>query len=411
MVDLLGLLDQYDLVVGRGTGVLGDEVLAPHRSAANELRRRRGFLGDLLVLAIAGGTGSGKSSLLNAIAGEPVASVSHLRPHTDRPLAWIPAEAGPGIDKVLDDLGVDDRVRHRAYPGLCILDLPDLDSVSEWHRTTVEDLLPRIDAVIWVFDPEKYHDPVLHEEFLRPLHPYASQFVFVLNQVDRLGGDDALIVAEDLMATLEEDGYVEPRVFSVAAAPPSGPPGGMEALTEHLAGELDAKRVGAAKLVEDVGAAARHLGDLGNVWRGTSVDFVSRWDRVKEGAAAGLAPVSGPAGIEDALCRVEDFIAAVSVETGGPFGTLVRATFPPERVEDGVAAAASAAAAVAPESPERGSKRKRAAAARTVEEAGAGVLEERIGRPLRELLWNRAVFGAEVAALGIGVAEAEAGPA
>jgi hypothetical protein len=258
-----------------------------------------------------------------------------------------------------------------------------------------------------VFDPEKYHDPVLHDEFLRPLLPYAAQFRFVLNQVDRLDGDDALMVAEDLTATLEEGGYVEPRLFSVAAAPTSGPPTGIDALSAHLADELDGKRLVAAKLVGDLGSAARHLGNLANVWRGASVDFASRWERVKEGAAAGLPPAAGPAGVEDALCRVEDFIAAVSVETGGPFGTLLRATFPSERVEESITAASASAAAAASQAPERASKRKRAGAAKTVEEAAAGAIEARIGEPLRELLSKRAVFGAEVAALGVAVAQAD----
>ena len=401
MADLAAIIDQFDLVVGRGDGVLPATDLDPYRRAAAELRQRRGFLGDLLLLAIAGGTGSGKSSLLNAIAGEPVASVSHLRPHTDRPLAWVPAGAGPGILRVLDDLAIERRVPQERFPGLCVLDLPDLDSVSEWHRATVEDLLPRVDVVVWTFDPEKYHDPLLHDEFLRPLAPYAGQFVFVLNQIDRLTPSDAFMVAEDLTATLEEDGFAEPRLFSVAAAPASGPAIGIDALSDHLASQLDVKRLGASKLIEDVAAAARSLGERANVWEGSSVDFDARWDRVRQGAAAGVVPDAGPAAVEDALCRIEDFVAALSVETGGPFGEKLRATFPSVRIEQDVGAAVGAAATEADGLAEVTSKRKRSAAAQSIEDAAAVVLEQRVGVPLRELLRRRAYFGAEVAALGV----------
>ena len=46
-----------------------------------------GFPGELYVLALAGGTGVGKSSVLNALAGEAVSQVRAVRPTTEQPLA------------------------------------------------------------------------------------------------------------------------------------------------------------------------------------------------------------------------------------------------------------------------------------------------------------------------------------
>ena len=98
MRDVVEVLDVIDLAISRGVGVLPAESLDRIERRALQLRDRRGYAGDVLVLGIAGGTGSGKSSLLNAMAGAPIASVSHLRPHTDAPLAWIPETAGTDCD-------------------------------------------------------------------------------------------------------------------------------------------------------------------------------------------------------------------------------------------------------------------------------------------------------------------------
>ncbi|NNF62971.1 MAG: ATP-binding protein, partial [Acidimicrobiia bacterium] len=207
MTDVTMLLDDFDLVAARADGVADPGEVQAAAEAAKALRQRSGFIGDTLVVALAGGTGSGKSSVLNAFAGAEIASVSPVRPHTDFPLAWIPSDAGPGLERMLDELSIYERASHDAFPGLAILDLPDIDSIVEWHRTVVEDLLPRIDAVIWLFDPEKYRDPMLHEEFLQRLSRHGDQFLFVLNKVDRIARDELDAVVADLTTALREDGY------------------------------------------------------------------------------------------------------------------------------------------------------------------------------------------------------------
>ena len=72
---------------------------------AARVRERRGFLGDTLVVALAGGTGSGKSSLLNAIAGRRIAEAGVLRPTTEQALAWIPTDPEPGLVELLGSVG------------------------------------------------------------------------------------------------------------------------------------------------------------------------------------------------------------------------------------------------------------------------------------------------------------------
>ena len=93
----------------------------------------------------------------------------------------------------------------------------------EAHRATVDQVLPRVDAVCWVLDPEKYNDRVLHEDYLRPLAHHADRAVFVVNRRDVIG--DARQVAAltaDLRRTLEADGISGRRCSS---SPPTRPTG------------------------------------------------------------------------------------------------------------------------------------------------------------------------------------------
>lgn len=403
MRDVTEALDAVDLVVSRAEGYVEPSALEGFRYRAKSLRNRRGYSGDSLVVAIAGGTGSGKSSLLNALAGERVASVSPLRPHTDKPLAWVPKGASAGLHKLLDDLGIPDRVTQDLFPKVALVDLPDMDSVALWHRALVENLLPNVDAVIWVLDPEKYRDRELHEEFLEPLSRHRDQFMFVLNKIDLVRGeDDRTMVASHALGVLSDDGYVDPLLFTTAAAPVSGPPIGIDNLAAHIRDRLDAKTVSMGKLLSDAGELVESVGTAAGVWQGYTIDFDNRWSKVRDAAAAGLVPGAGAAALEDALCRIEDFVAAVSVETGGPFGEMMRSDFGGVRVAEDVTEAAGAAA---PEAPVPSRQRRRPVDLSPVRQAVGERLDARIGDPLREVLWQRAVFGGSVAYAGVGISQ------
>ncbi len=146
--------------------------------------------------------------------------------------------------------------------GLILIDLPDHDSSATEHRAQVDRMLELVDAVIWVVDPEKYADAVLHERYLRPLAGYAEVMFVVLNQVDRLPGDAADQVVDDLRRLLDEDGLAlgehgEPGAAVLALSAATGR--GVGELREAL-GQFVAER-GAAdrRLAADVDAAAERL--------------------------------------------------------------------------------------------------------------------------------------------------------
>lgn len=374
---VIELIDIVELAVTRSTGNAPVDVTAEAQRRVDGLRGRKGHFGEILVVALAGGTGSGKSSLLNAIAGEDVAGVSILRPHTQTPLAWVPEDQSEGVERLLDDLGIKQRVMQSTLPSMALLDLPDIDSIADWHRQMVEDLLPHVDAVLWVVDPEKYHDNVIHEHFLSPLAAFEDQFLFVLNKIDTLAPADVDVVRSDLVASLRHDGFKQPVVFPLAAEPPGESPIGVELLVKHLAEEVDVKRVAIGKAINDVAVILRELGSAAEALRGGSVDFEPRWARVRDISAADLVAKPGAASREDAVNRLEELVAALADEVGPTLGAALRERFPSQRIEHAVD--------------------MRLATGGIAVEDMAARLDVAIGEPLRRALWGRAQFAATLA--------------
>jgi len=247
---------------------------------------RLGFPAATYVLALVGGTGVGKSSLLNAIAGSPVSDASVRRPTTAHPLAWVPRSSRADLAGLLGWLDIPDRdVRDHggdALGDVAILDLPDLDSVEGTHRERVEATLPRVDAVVWVTDPEKYHDAILHDDFLADWLPRLDRQVVVLNKSDRLSEDDTERVRNDLerdMTRLAGRGERRPlvTVLPVSARSPDGT--GIQPLREWLGTAVEAKRLVRAHVTTAIAAA------IGALARSAGVDPTVRAIPFVDGAA------------------------------------------------------------------------------------------------------------------------------
>jgi GTP-binding protein EngB required for normal cell division len=233
-----------------------EEEAAEARAIARRIGRRSGFGGSVYVMALAGGTGVGKSSILNALAGSVVSEVRAVRPTTDRPVAWVAEARRAELEPLLEWLKVETVVGHanRELADVAILDLPDVDSVRGEHRAMVDVLLPRIDAVTWVVDPEKYDDARVHA-YWRELAPHADRLRFVLNKADRLTAEEGSQITEDLRARLVADAIDRPVINVVSALDGFG----IDRLRAELADAAHAKVIIAAKLEADRAAAAEAL--------------------------------------------------------------------------------------------------------------------------------------------------------
>jgi len=229
---------------------------------------RLGFEGSAYVLALVGGTGVGKSSLLNALAGDVISPASARRPTTDAPVAWVASSARRETAPLLDWLGVREIRDHDTggFGDVAILDLPDVDSTTPEHRARVDELLPRVDAVVWVADPEKYRDAVLHDDYLRRWAPRLARQLVVVNKADRMP-DDVERVREHLASSLRDAGLNGIPV-AVTSATQNGE---VRELREWIAQGVEAKRVISARISTEVREAAADLAARAGVVEGAPV--------------------------------------------------------------------------------------------------------------------------------------------
>ncbi|GAA3833793.1 hypothetical protein GCM10022206_85050 [Streptomyces chiangmaiensis] len=297
-------LDALRELVGLSRTRLDSHTLAEAGRVLDEAAARRRLSGEHTVVAIAGATGSGKSTLFNALAGVALSETGVRRPTTGAPIvcSW-----SDGAALLIDRLGIPGRLRRRPLQtpdgdsqlqGLVLVDLPDHDSAVVKHREQVDRILALVDAVIWVVDPEKYADAVLHERYLRPLAGHAEVMFVVLNQVDRLPGEAAEQVLDDLRRLLDGDGialgeYGEPGATVLAVSALTGE--GVAELHEAL-GQFVAERGAAARRISaDVGAAAVRLrpvyatGGRGGLSEEARAQFTGRLAEAVGATAAGEA--------------------------------------------------------------------------------------------------------------------------
>ena len=213
-------LAALDELVVAGADVVDAATLATLRGIRDSAAERRRRSLEHTVVGLFGATGSGKSSLLNALVGAPVATTHVRRPTTTDPLAvlWQP----DGASSLLDWLGIDDRhVREQPIDpratSLILVDLPDFDSVEASHHAIAARLAGQVDAMIWVLDPQKYADAVVHTEFIAPHAAHGSVTLVVLNQADRLAAGDVDDVLRHVRSLVAADGLKPTAVVATSA--------------------------------------------------------------------------------------------------------------------------------------------------------------------------------------------------
>jgi energy-coupling factor transporter ATP-binding protein EcfA2 len=194
---------------------------------------------DAPLLAVVGGsTGAGKSTLVNALIGHPVARAGAVRPTTRRPMLLHHPDEGtwfedarilPGLARVRAATGSPATSAREAGPapgaansivlladaavprGLALLDAPDVDSVADENRRLAGQLLAAADLWVFVTTANRYADAVPW----KLLSEAASRDILVAVVLDRVPAEAEAEVSADLSAMLGREGLASARLFVV----------------------------------------------------------------------------------------------------------------------------------------------------------------------------------------------------
>lgn len=262
-------LDGLTEAVTAGRGRIDAEILAPAEMLTDRAAERLTLSGEHTIVALAGATGSGKSSLFNALTDLELAGVGVRRPTTSWALAcaWGP----DGAQGLLEWMGIP--ARHQVsrmsmldhssedtkLDGLVLLDLPDHDSTEVSHHLEMDRLVNYADLLVWVLDPQKYADAAIHDRYIRPMASYSDVTLVVLNQIDRIPFEERERALTDVRRILADEGLPDVRVIGVSATRGDG----VEDLKRELAARIRAKSSAKARLSSDIEAAAEVIERVG----------------------------------------------------------------------------------------------------------------------------------------------------
>lgn len=169
-----------------------------------------------LIVGLFGGTGVGKSTLLNRLAGDSVARTGVERPtshevtlfvHKDFELDMLPADLPTEETKIAYHNQGSRRL-------VAWLDMPDIDSTATHNQEIVQSWLPYIDWVIYVVSPERYYDDIGWRFLQERAHRHA--WLFVMNHFDQ-GTPEQL---EDFRRRLMNEGFEDPIVLRSSCVEP-----------------------------------------------------------------------------------------------------------------------------------------------------------------------------------------------
>ncbi|MQA97977.1 MAG: hypothetical protein GEV11_26445 [Streptosporangiales bacterium] len=181
-----------------------------------------------LLIAVAGSTGAGKSTMVNTLVGAQVTTTGVRRPTTNSPvLACHPGDidwfaedkflpslprvrqqglAMPGKDGLLV-LAADERIPQ----GVALLDTPDIDSVVESHHEFACKFLDAADLWLFVTTASRYADARVWE-FLQLARERDTAMAVVLSRVREEGREE---LVEHFGTMLDANGLEEAERFVI----------------------------------------------------------------------------------------------------------------------------------------------------------------------------------------------------
>ena len=260
--DIGARIDGLDSATEAARGRLDDAVVDDARAVVDRATGRLRLSAEHTVVAIAGATGSGKSSTFNALTGLELSAVGVRRPTTSWATACVWGREG--ADELLEWLGIPPRHQttrdsmldtgreDNALQGVVLLDLPDHDSTEVSHHLEVDRLVQLADLLVWVLDPQKYADAAIHDRYLAPLASHEGVMLVVLNHIDTVPEERRQGMVDDVRRLLTADGLPDVPVVAVSARQGIG----IDQLRGEIARRVTAKKMTRQRLEADLRAAA-----------------------------------------------------------------------------------------------------------------------------------------------------------
>ncbi len=303
-------------------GRLDETVVEPAARVVERAGARLRLSPEHTVVALAGATGSGKSSTFNALIGLELAAVGVRRPTTSSATActWGSASADPLLEwlgiaprhRVLRDSLLDGTEPDQALEGLVLLDLPDHDSTEVSHHLEVERLIGLTDLMVWVLDPQKYADAAIHDRFLKPLASHREVMLVVLNHVDEVPIDRREAMLADVRRLLDLDGLAGVPVLATSARTGEG----IDELRRTIGARVADKASVRNRLAADISDAAARMSENNGDAQPRELGSKDRRDLVDALTAAAGVPI-----VVDAVRRASTIRARQA--TGWPLTSWV----------------------------------------------------------------------------------------
>ena len=279
------------------------------------------------VAVLAGGTGSGKSSLFNRLAGADFSAVGVIRPFTKDPHACV--WGMDGAAQLLEWLRIPSRNRYArssaldegesSLRGLILIDLPDHDSVAASALDETNRLVGVADLMVWVLDPQKYADAAVHSRYLTPLAGHSAVIAVVLNQSDLLTAEQVEDCEADLVRLLDSEGLHDAQVLVTSARTGAG----VDELRKLLARTVAERQAASNRIAADLDVMAVRFLPYCGEGRGASED--DDFSEVPPNSVATLGEAfgraAGAAGVGQALQSARELRAIDYV--GWPVSWLV----------------------------------------------------------------------------------------
>jgi len=163
----------------------------PRRLSVFDYKQKKSLLWTVFV----GGTGTGKSTLFNALCGSNISETGVERPKTTGAIVYVHKKASweAGFPFLEFEIKRDGNSSGESFTvveharedisHLVLADTPDLDSLEIRNRRMAEDLYLLSDIIVFVASQEKYADEV-PSRFFNRIHQEGKPYFILFNKAD-----------------------------------------------------------------------------------------------------------------------------------------------------------------------------------------------------------------------------------